>query len=130
MTTLPPFAAVPSGLCSIQIPGCTPDELWYTVICRARDYGWPLDPAKHTLLERLRDEIDASPMYGTGRVRHDPDRAVLGELARRAVAWLNTLPLDGRRFVLSDGLYLLDAGQPDSAATSPLPPSWRRSPAA
>lgn len=108
-----------------QVPELSEDELLYGVALLAMDHGWPIDPVKVGMLERFRDEIDRSPVYGKGRLLIDAERPVLAELARRAVAWLNEQRADDKRFVLTNALYLLGPDQPDSdASTERYPFYW------
>jgi hypothetical protein len=86
------------------------DELHNDVVTLAQRYaGLALDGAEQSRLERYRHELYATPRYGDGHLADPAHAADLADLARRALDRLNACAPPGRRFVLPDALYCVEA---------------------
>ena len=98
------------GAWTMAVPALTRDELHNDVVAVAQEVGgFKLDGAELRRLEDYRKELYGSPVLGAGRIRDAAHAGDLAHLARRALDRLNEGTPAGRRFVLTDALYLVDS---------------------
>lgn len=107
-----------------RVPQCSRDELYNTVVTLAQMYGFQLTGPEQTRMENYRKQLYAAPLMGDGRIRTPAEAGDLENFARRALDWLNDHAPDGKRFWLTDGLYLLPVDQGREAAGVAAWPVW------
>lgn len=92
----------------MAVPALSQDELHNDVIAIAQKVAaFKLDGHELTRLEDYRKELYRTPTLGAGRIRDPTQAGDLAYMARRALDHLNEHAPAGRRFTLTDGLYLV-----------------------
>lgn len=92
----------------------TEHELWMDTIGAAQTAGWPPAPDQAAIIRRTGDHVSDYQRRGTGRLPAELAPYVQA-VAVAAVEWLNAnVAPAGRRFVLEDALYLIEAPGPST----------------
>lgn len=113
------------GPWTMRVPQCSRDELHMSAVVIAQNHGFELDPQALGRQEKYRSELDDAPLVGTGRLANLAEAGDLEAMAYRAVEYLQGLVPGGSRFWLTDGLYLLPAGQGrEHASVEAWPSTW------